>query len=120
RRRREAELNGGREIIEYVSPFALVIGAATMALVHDNEIEEIRRIFAVVVLAVSMGVRTAHESLEDREKDARILRHAAFLADVIRLDAGKRIFRKIGEFVVGLIGEDIAVGQEQDARAACR
>ena len=58
----------------------------------------------------------AHEGLEDREEDAGVLRHAAFLADFVRLDARQRVFGKGREGVVGLIGQDVAVGEEQDAR----
>ena len=58
----------------------------------------------------------AHEGLEDREEDAGVLRHAAFLPDFVRLDARQRVLGKGREGVVGLIGQDVAVGEEQDAR----
>ena len=64
--------------------------------------------------------RAAHERLEDGEEQAAVLRHPALLADVVRLDPHQRIFGKGGEGVVGLVGQDVAVGQEQDARAARR
>ena len=35
-------------------------------------------------------------------------------------DADHRVFGERGEGVVGLVGEDVAVGQKQDARAARR
>ena len=38
------------------------------------------------------------------------------LADFVRLDARQRILGKRREGVVGLIGQDVAVGEEQDAR----
>ena len=64
--------------------------------------------------------RAAHERLEDREEEAAVLRHLALLADVVRVDPHQRIFGEGGEGVVGLVGEDVAVGEEQDARAARR
>ena len=47
RRGRHAELEGGLEIFQDVAPVALVAGAAAVALVHDDEVEEVRREFAV-------------------------------------------------------------------------
>ena len=51
-----------------------------LAFVDDDKVEEIRRVvaevgrrFAVLIFA------TAHEGLEDGEKDARVLGHPAFL-----------------------------------------
>jgi hypothetical protein len=41
-------LYGRREIIENSAPVAFVIRSATMALVNDNEVEEIGRILAEV------------------------------------------------------------------------
>src|SRR3990170_1274469 len=40
--RRHAELNGGLEVVEDAAPGAVVACAAAMALVHDNQVEEIR------------------------------------------------------------------------------
>ena len=51
---------------------------------------------------------------------AAVLRHFAFLADVVRLDAHQRIFREGGEGVIRLVGQDVPVGQEQDAWTAGR
>ena len=41
------------------------------------------------------------------------------MTTIVGLDARHGIFGKGGEGVVGLIGEDIAVGEEKDARSAC-
>ena len=64
--------------------------------------------------------RAAHEGLEDREEQAAVLGHPALLPDVLRRDPHHRILGEGGEGVVGLVGEDVAVGEEQDARAAVR
>ena len=91
-----------------------------MALVDDDEIEEVRRIFAEIGRRLAVLRRPAHEGLEDGEEQAAVLRHLALLADVLRLDPHQRVFGKGGKGVVGLIGENVAVGEEQNARAARR
>ena len=82
--RGEAELHGGSEVIEDAAPVALVVCAAAMALVDDDEIEEVGRILAEVGRGFAVLRRTAHEGLEDGEKQAAVLRDFAFLADVLR------------------------------------
>ena len=114
----EAELHGGGEVIQDAAPVAFVVGAAAMALVNDDEIEEVRRILAEIRRRLAILRRAAHEGLEDREEQAAVLRHLALLADVLRRDPHHRIFGKGGEGVVSLIGQNVAVGQEQDARPA--
>ena len=47
-----------------------------------------------------------------------VLRHAALLADDVGVDPHERAFGESGERIVGLVGADVAVGQEQDARPA--
>ncbi len=39
-------------------------------------------------------------------------------SNFVRLNSDERVFRERGEGVVGLIGEDVAVCEEEDARAA--
>ncbi len=48
RRRGQAELHRRREVIEDAAPVAFVVRAAAMALINDDEIEEVRRILAKV------------------------------------------------------------------------
>ena len=45
---------------------------------------------------------------------------ATILAYRVRVDPGDGIVRESAERIIGLIGEDVAVGEEKDARAACR
>jgi len=61
---------------------------------------------------------SGHEGLEDGEEDVAVLRHAALLADDVGVDPHERAFGESGERIVGLVGADVAVGQEQDARPA--
>ena len=91
-----------------------------MAFVDDDEIEEVGRIIAEIGRRLAVLRRPAHEGLKDGEEEAAVLRHAALFADVLRLDPHQRIFGKGRERVIGLIGENVAVGQEQDARPARR
>jgi hypothetical protein len=49
---------------------------------------------------------------------AAVLRQAAFLADGLGVDPHERVFREGRERIVGLVGEDVAVGKEQDAWSA--
>ena len=51
---------------------------------------------------------------EDGEEDAAVLRHSALLADVVGGDAHQGIVGEGREGVVGLVGQDVAVGEEQD------
>src|SRR5258708_37089886 len=91
-----------------------------MALVDDDEIEEVRGIFAEIGGGVSIFGRAAHKGLEDGEEEARVLRHFAFLADFVGLDARHSVLGKSGEGVVSLVGEDIAVGEEENAGTSRR
>jgi hypothetical protein len=78
----QAELHGGREVVQDAAPVALVVRAAAMALVDDDEVEEVRRILAEVGRRLAVLGRPAHEGLEDGEEQAAVLRHLALLADV--------------------------------------
>ena len=91
-----------------------------MALVDDDEVEEIRRILAEIGRGLAVLRRPAHERLEDGEEQAAVLRHLALLADVLRRDPHHRVLGEGGERVVRLVRKDIAVGQKQDARPARR
>ena len=62
-------------------------------------------------------LRPAHERLEDREEDAAVLGHPPLGPDLGRVDPHERIFGERRERVVRLVGEDVAVREEQDARA---
>lgn len=122
-RGRQAELHGWLEVGEDVPPGALVAGAAPVALVDHDEIEEVRRILAEIGRGLPVLRRPAHEGLEDGEEYAGVGRHLALLGDLAGRDARQgRILegRERGEVVVGLIGQRVAVGQEQDARPAQR
>ena len=107
-------MHGRGEVFEDAAPVALVVRAAAMALVDDDEIEKVRRIFAEIRRWLAILRRAAHERLEDREEEAAVLRHLALLADVLRRDPHQRVLGKGREGIVGLIGEDVAVGEETE------
>ena len=89
-----------------------------MALVNDDEIEEVRGILAKIGRGLAILGRPAHEGLEDSEEQAAVLGHFAFLPDVLRRDADHGVLGESGEGIVRLIREDIAVREKEDARAA--
>ena len=91
-----------------------------MALVNDDEIEEVRRVFPKIGRRLAILRRARHKGLEDGKEQAAILRHFAFLADVGRLDSHQRIFRERGEGVVSLVRQNVPVGEEEDAWASRR
>src|SRR5690606_2910397 len=80
---------------------------------HD-EVEEVRR----VIPEVGCALRPRHEGLEDGEEDAAVGGHLTLLADAGRFNAHEGIVLEGGEGVEGLVGEDIAIGEEEDARPA--
>ena len=57
-----------------------------MALVDDDEIEEVRWILAEIGRRLAILRRTAHERLKDGEEQATVLRHLSLLADVFGCD----------------------------------
>ena len=141
----QTELHGRGEVLQDAAPVGFVVGAAAVALVDDDEIEEVRRVVAEIGDRLALGVGAGHEGLEDREEDGGVFRDAAgfgaqacrggmghqrfaavallavvHAADFVGRDAQERVGREGGEREVGLIGEDVAVGQKEDARAAGR
>src|SRR5690606_8735628 len=70
-RGRHAELHGGREVIEYRTPVAVVAAGASMAFVDDDQIEEVRPVLAEYVF-VGGGQR-----LIDAEVHVPALAHLA-------------------------------------------
>ena len=89
-----------------------------MAFVDDDEVEEVRRVLAEVGRRLAVLGWSAHEGLKDREEQAAVLGDFALLLDVCRFDPHHRIFGERREGVERLVGEDIAIGKEQNARSA--
>lgn len=85
-----------------------------MTFVNDNEIEVIAWIFPKVWCVVG----TRHKGLEDGEEDAAVGRNFTLLANFIWFDSHERIFGESAEGVVGLVGENVSIGQKQDAGSA--
>src|SRR5260221_6762759 len=79
-----------------------------MAFVHDDEVEEV----AGELLVESIAALVASEGLIDGEIHLAAVNHLAAFDLVPRLP-------KRGEhFVLGVIHEDVAVGEEKDSRTA--
>ena len=116
----QPQLHGGFEVVEDIPPVALVVGTATVALINDDEVEEIGGVVTKYRGWFALGIGASHKGLEDGEEDIAILGGTAFLSDLIGGDPHQSIFREGRETVERLIGQDIAVGQKQDAGTAGR
>lgn len=108
------------EVLEDFSPVAVFLGAATVTLVYDDEVEEIRVVAVVIGLQYVLRIffaRAAGERLVYGEEDIRIRRYdssaAPYLVSVY-LDAA--FFERI-EVVHRLAYEDVAVREEKYARS---
>jgi hypothetical protein len=87
-RRGQLELHGGREILQNATPVAFVVRAAPVALVDDDEIEEVRRIAGLALASyrkqatqlsrarvrggMGQSRATSREGRHDREALARL------------------------------------------------
>ena len=108
---RQSELHRRVEVLHDAAPGALVIGAAAVALVDDDEVEEILGVLPEVRLV------TCHECLEDGEEDRTVGRHLTLLAYGSRLDSQACVFRESVETSIGLVGQYVAVGEEEHFRS---
>ena len=74
------------EIFKDAAPVAFVLRTSAMALVDDDEIEEVGRILAEIGLWLSVRTGAAHKGLENREEDTGVLRNMAVFADFAGLN----------------------------------
>ena len=116
RRRGEPQLDRRGEVVQDAAPVPFVVSAAAMAFVDDDKVKEVGRIGAEMGRRMAVDLRPAHEGLEDRQEDAAVLRRSPLLADLARFDAYQRVVGERREGVVGLVGEDVAIGEEQNPR----
>ena len=105
RRRGQADLGGGGEILEDLSPGGVLRGASAMALVDDDQVEEVGRELLVDVA----GLLGAGDGLVERQVDL------VGLVDLSLLDLGHRRAERLEVVRLGLVDQDVAVGEEQDA-----
>ena len=121
RRGRHAQLHGGLKPVHQLAPLTLVVGAATVALVDNHEVKEIVRPLLVVWRITAF--RTAHDSLEDGK--IQVTRRGQFAAQGTRAAGGTQavggdalhsVLVKLLKVVLGLVRQDVAVSDEQDAR----
>ncbi len=105
-----AELAGGGEVFEDFAPVGFVLGGAAMAFVHDDEIEEVGFEFLVEAgAALVLGDGLVSGEVEFAAVDDP----AAFDAVAGVAEGGEHL-------VLGIIDEEIAVGQIEDAGLAGR
>lgn len=99
-----ADLHGGREMFQNLPPVAFLPRAATMALVNDNEIEEVGLVF----LIKSRPVFVLGDGLVGGEI------HLPTFNGFTVLDLVACISERDEGFVLRIVHEDVPVGQEQD------
>ena len=104
------ELEGGLEVVQDLPPGALVSGATPVALVHDDQVEEVGRILTVEPRAAFV--------LGDRLVDGEI--HLPPLADFAVGDLEPRIAEGDEVLVLRVVHEDVAVGEVEDSRFSLR
>ena len=104
RRRGHAELIGRLEVFEDLAPVALVAGAAAVALVHDDQVEEVGRVLAVETRpALVLG-----DGLVDREI------HLAAFVGLAVLDLPARIAEGGESLVLRVVDQDVPIGQVEN------
>jgi hypothetical protein len=103
-------MGGAGEVIEYLAPRRVFGGAAAMAFVDDDQVEEIRRELLVDVLFFFV----AGDRLIEREIDFEGL--VGLPVD----DLGHRLAEGLEVVGAGLVGEDVAVDEEKDAFSGLR
>ena len=111
----ETELHGRREIFHDGAPVAFVVGAAAVTFVDDDEVEDnpwdIRQ-----SIGVSFGPLMKVWKMV--KKILPLVGTLPSFADLVRFDADEGIFGEGGEGVECLVGQNVSVGQKQDAGSA--
>lgn len=129
----ESEVDGRGEVAEDLCPVTIFSRTTSMTLIDDDEIEKISLVAIVVwfedFLRISpQGVlsffkihlilaRSSRECLIDCKEDIRIRRdNASFLLDKFPIDLDTVFLQRV-ECIHRLIHEDIAIGEDEDARS---
>ena len=104
----EADLDGAAEIFENFAPGGIGAGAATVAFVDDDEVEEVgRELFVDVAFFFGAG-------------DALVKRQVDFVGffDGAAVDFDHGVAEVAEVVVFGLVDENVTVGQEEDTFGA--
>src|SRR5260221_6903033 len=91
-----------------------------MALVDDDKIKEVRGILTEIRRWLAVFRRAAHERLKNREEDASIGWHSVPSPNLIWRNPHQGILGESRKGVVCLVGENVPVREEEDARATRR
>ena len=103
----QAQMGGPTKIIEYFAPGGIVGGTAAVTFIDDDEIEKVRRKLAVDLLPLFL----ACDRLIEGKVDLIVLPDLA-VADLVHHFA-----ERCEVLLHGLVHQDVAVGQKQDAFA---
>ena len=106
----EADLRGRGEVFQHLAPRGVIGGAAAVALVDDDQVEEVGRELLVDVLLL-LG---AGDGLVEAEVDLERL------VDRAVGDLGHRLTERLEVVGLGLVGEDVAIDEEEDALLGAR
>ena len=102
---RHPDLGSRGEVFEHLAPGGIVRGAAPVTLVHEDQIEEVRGELPVdFLLLLGPG-----HGLIEAEIDLKRLVHPAVG------DLGQGLAEGLEIVGLGLVGQDIAIHQEEDA-----
>ena len=101
----QTNLRGAAEVFEHLAPCGVLLGTAAVALVNDDEVEEVRVELQVRLLLV---ILVADELLVER--------HVQFVGriELLACDLGHNLLERLEVLLHRLVDEDIAVGQIED------
>jgi len=91
------------EVIENFAPAALIAGRAAVALIHDDQVKEVRGIFAV---KPGVPLVAIHRLVNGK---VHIVGQVGFM-----LDLPARVAKNGKVFAVGVIHQEVAVRQKED------
>ena len=103
--RRQAEMCGRRKIVQNLPPGEVSFGTAPVTLINYDKVKEIRgELFVDILLFFVSGNRLVQRQVNLKR-----------LVDLALADLGHRRTERLEVVVFGLINENVAVGQKQDA-----
>ena len=102
----QADLHGRWKVFENLAPGGIIGGAAAVTFVDDDQVEEVRRELLVDVLPLFGAGRRLGRARSRLHTTLSIWR---------LLDLGHRVAKMFEVVGLGLVDEDVAVGQKEDA-----
>ena len=107
----QTNLHSTVKILQYASPITLILCTSSVALVNDNQVEEVFWILTKETLVIL----SRHKCLEYGEEHRTICWNLSTLANRVGFYAHKRILLKTKESIERLISKGISVSKEEYA-----